>query len=54
MALEGTNPFPQELVDRYTTRRWWSGIPLGQMLDRTCDLYPDAEIPLTPVGKIGQ
>ena len=43
MALEGTNPFPQELVDRYTTRRWWSGIPLGQMLDRTCDLYPDKE-----------
>lgn len=43
MALEGTNPFPQELIDRYTTRRWWSGIPLGQMLDRTCDLYPDKE-----------
>ena len=43
MALEGTNPFPQELVDRYTARRWWSGIPLGQMLDRTCDLYPDKE-----------
>jgi 2,3-dihydroxybenzoate-AMP ligase len=43
MALEGTNPFPQELVDRYTTRRWWLGIPLGQMLDRTCDLYPEKE-----------
>ena len=43
MTIEGTNPFPQELVDRYTARRWWSGIPLGQMLDRTCDLYPDKE-----------
>ena len=43
MALEGTNPFPQELIDRYTARKWWSGIPLGQMLDRTCDLYPDKE-----------
>ena len=43
MALAGTNPFPQDLVELYTTRRWWSGIPLGQMLDRTCDLYPEKE-----------
>jgi len=43
MALEGTNPFPQELVDRYTARRWWLGIPLGLMLDRTCDQYPGKE-----------
>ena len=43
MTIAGTNPFPQELVDLYTARRWWSGIPLGQMLDRTCDLYPEKE-----------
>jgi 2,3-dihydroxybenzoate-AMP ligase len=43
MTIAGANPFPPELVDLYTTRRWWSGIPLGQMLDRTCDLYPDKE-----------
>ncbi len=40
MALNGTVAFPRELVERYTARRWWSNIPLGQMLDRTADLYP--------------
>ena len=43
MALDGTNPFPQELIDLYTARRWWLGIPLGLMLDRTCDQYPGKE-----------
>ncbi len=43
MMISGANPFPPELVELYTARRWWSGIPLGQMLDRTCDLYPDKE-----------
>jgi 2,3-dihydroxybenzoate-AMP ligase len=43
MTIPGANPFPQELADLYTARKWWSGIPLGQMLDRTCDLYPDKE-----------
>ena len=43
MTIEGAKPFPPELINRYTARRWWSGIPLGQMLDRTCDLYPDKE-----------
>jgi 2,3-dihydroxybenzoate-AMP ligase/mycobactin salicyl-AMP ligase len=43
MALEGTNPFPKEWSDLYRRKRWWSGIPLGEMLDRTCDLYPYKE-----------
>ncbi|MBI5586405.1 MAG: AMP-binding protein [Deltaproteobacteria bacterium] len=43
MTIDGANPFPPERIDLYTARRWWSGIPLGQMLDRTCDLYPDQE-----------
>lgn len=38
MTIPGANPFPPELVELYTARRWWSGIPLGQMLDRTGDL----------------
>jgi 2,3-dihydroxybenzoate-AMP ligase/mycobactin salicyl-AMP ligase len=41
--LEGTNPFPKEFVNRYYEKRWWLGIPLGEMLDRTCDLYPYKE-----------
>lgn len=43
MTIAGANPFPPELVEHYTSQRWWSGIPLGQMLDRTCDLYPFKE-----------
>ncbi len=41
--LEGTRPFPKELVNLYYEKRWWFGIPLGEMLDRTCDLYPYKE-----------
>jgi 2,3-dihydroxybenzoate-AMP ligase/mycobactin salicyl-AMP ligase len=43
MVLEGANPFPKEFIDRYYEKRWWSGISLGEMLDRTCDLYPYKE-----------
>jgi len=43
MVLKGANPFPKEFMDRYYEKRWWSGIPLGEMLDRTCDLYPGKE-----------
>ena len=43
MTLEGTNPFPKELIDLYHKKGWWSGISLGQMLDRTSDVYPRKE-----------
>ncbi len=43
MVLEGANPFPKEWADLYSRKRWWLGIPLGEMLDRTCDLYPYKE-----------
>lgn len=43
MVLEGTNPFPREFADLYYRRRWWSGLSLGEVLDRTCDLYPFKE-----------
>ncbi len=41
--LDGTKPFPKEFVNRYYEKRWWLGIPLGEMLDRSCDLYPYKE-----------
>jgi 2,3-dihydroxybenzoate-AMP ligase/mycobactin salicyl-AMP ligase len=41
--LEGTHPFPKEFVNLYYEKRWWLGIPLGEMLDRSCDLYPNKE-----------
>ncbi len=43
MALDGTTPFPRECIERYDAHRWWAGITLGEMLDRTCVLYPNKE-----------
>jgi 2,3-dihydroxybenzoate-AMP ligase/mycobactin salicyl-AMP ligase len=41
--LEGANPYPKEFVDHYYEKKWWLGIPLGEMLERSCDLYPYKE-----------
>lgn len=43
MVISGTHPFPKELIDRYYRDKIWFGITLGEMLDRTCDLYPYKE-----------
>lgn len=39
MTLPGTIPFPEEFVQRYSRNHWWLGITLGEMLDRSADLY---------------
>jgi 2,3-dihydroxybenzoate-AMP ligase len=43
VTLEGANSFPKEFVELYYKNRWWLGLSLGEMLDRTCDLYPYKE-----------
>jgi 2,3-dihydroxybenzoate-AMP ligase len=43
VTLEGANPFSKESVELYYKKKWWLGISLGEMLDRTCDLYPHKE-----------
>jgi 2,3-dihydroxybenzoate-AMP ligase len=45
--LEGANPFPKEFVNLYYEKGWWKGIPLGEIVDRTCDLYPGREALVT-------
>jgi non-ribosomal peptide synthetase component E (peptide arylation enzyme) len=32
-----------EDAQEYSTMRWWLGITLGDMLDKTADLYPRKE-----------
>jgi 2,3-dihydroxybenzoate-AMP ligase len=32
-----------EDAEKYSTMRWWLGITLGDMLDKTADLYPNKE-----------
>lgn len=43
MVLNGANPFPKEFIDRFYKNHWWSGITLGEMVDRSADLYPHKE-----------
>ncbi len=39
MVLDGTVPFPDEWVKRYYEKKWWLGISVGEMLDRSCDVF---------------
>ena len=41
MTLEGFTPYGAEVADLYEKRRWWLGITLGDMFDKSSDLYPD-------------
>jgi len=43
MPLDGAPCFPREWVNHYYEKRWWLGIPIGEMLDRTSALYPEKE-----------
>jgi 2,3-dihydroxybenzoate-AMP ligase/mycobactin salicyl-AMP ligase len=43
MVLNGATPFPKDFINQYCKKRWWLGIPLGDMLDRSCDLYHHKE-----------
>ena len=43
MVLEGANPFPKESIQQYYKNHWWLGITLGEMLDRSCAVYPGRE-----------
>ena len=43
MVLEGANPFPKQFADLYYKNGFWSGITLGEMLDRSSELYGDRE-----------
>ncbi len=43
MVLKGANSFPKELKDQYYRDKIWIGMTLGEMLDRTCDIYPYKE-----------
>lgn len=43
MNLEGYKPYRQEDAKRYNQKRWWAGLTLGGLLDKTADIYPDKE-----------
>lgn len=50
MSIEGTTPYPEEAASLYELRRWWLGLTMGDVFDKTCDLYPGKEA-LVGMGK---
>ncbi|MCE5255177.1 MAG: AMP-binding protein [Actinomycetia bacterium] len=41
--LEGAVPYPAEDAEKYLRGRWWSGLTLGELLDRAAAIHPDKE-----------
>lgn len=41
MLLEGCVPYRTEDAELYVSRRWWSGLACGDLLDRAADVYPE-------------
>jgi non-ribosomal peptide synthetase component E (peptide arylation enzyme) len=41
--LEGVTPFKEQDAEKYNRLRWWSGLPLGDLLDRAADIHPEKE-----------
>lgn len=40
MLLEGCTPYRKEDAEVYQSRRWWSGLCCGDLLDWAADVYP--------------
>ena len=40
MSLAGFKPYHPEAAAHYRKRRWWLGMTMGDMFDKSCDLYP--------------
>ena len=43
MTLEGFPGYKKEDAEKYSKFRWWLGITLADMFDKTVDLYPNRE-----------
>ena len=43
MAFEGFVPYDSNAAELYSKRRWWLGMTLGDVFDKSCDLYPERE-----------
>ena len=51
MVFEGYTPYDSEAAELYSRKRWWLGLTLGDMLDKTCDLYPEREALVGPEAR---
>jgi len=51
MVFEGFTPYDSDAAKHYSKQRWWLGLTLGDMLDKTCDLYPEREALVGPEAR---
>jgi non-ribosomal peptide synthetase component E (peptide arylation enzyme) len=42
-VLKGFVPYREEDAEKYNRLRWWSGLTLGDILDRAADIHPEKE-----------
>jgi non-ribosomal peptide synthetase component E (peptide arylation enzyme) len=43
MDYQGFTPYPVKDAEKYTQKRWWLGLTMGDIFDRSSDLYPERE-----------
>jgi non-ribosomal peptide synthetase component E (peptide arylation enzyme) len=43
MTIEGFTPYAEEVTRLYEKKRWWLGLTIGDVLDKSSDLYPSKE-----------
>lgn len=43
MDYEGFTPYHAKDAEKYTRKRWWLGLTMGDIFDRAGDLYPERE-----------
>jgi len=41
--LEGATPYRQDDAESYLRHGWWTGVTLGDLLDRVAGVHPDKE-----------
>ena len=52
MVLEGFTPFPDDLVQEWTTKGYWPGLTTGDILDKAVGTAPDREVVVDEGGRV--
>jgi len=50
-ALDGYTPFPEERIEEYRAKGYWTDRSLHEVLDRAADTFPDKPFVVSPDGR---
>jgi len=50
--IEGFTPYDEKDTEKYNRLRWWSGLTLGDILDRAADIFPDKVAFIGPESRL--